>query len=78
MIREPTSINVWARGVFQLASGRQMTRTVRKQVTLDPEDVTRERIAIALAELVDELRGVGHEFPEGHGVLVELLGTAHG
>lgn len=78
MNREPMSVNIWARGVYELPGGRWITRTVRQQVILDPEDATQERIAIALLELVDKLRAAGHDFPEGHGVLVELLGTAHG
>lgn len=42
------------------------------------EDATHERIAIALTELIDELQSAGRDFAEGHAVLVEILGTAHG
>jgi hypothetical protein len=34
-----------------------------------------ERPANVLNELWEELRTVGHDFPEGHGTLVEILGS---
>jgi hypothetical protein len=72
------NITIWARGAFQLTNGRRITRTVRAEVFVEPDDLTQERVAIALIELVEELRANGQDFPEGHAMLVEILGTAHG
>jgi hypothetical protein len=69
----PPEACVWIRGVFQLPSGRQITRTVHRDFILRPGDD--ERPAIALNALWEELRTVGHDFSEGHGTLVEILGS---
>lgn len=78
MYDEPRTVSIWLRGVFQLTNGRQITRTVRRQVRVEPDDRAEECIAIALTELVDELRATGQDFAEGHSTLVQILGTAHG
>jgi hypothetical protein len=75
---EERTIADWVRGIFQLSDGRRITRTIRREVVIHPDDATGERLAIATTELQDELRHAGHGFPEGYGVLVEILGTAHG
>jgi hypothetical protein len=66
-------IRTWIRARWQFADGRLMTRTVKRAIAGDPEDT--ERRAVALYELLAELPAIGHDFPEGHGVLIEVLGT---
>jgi hypothetical protein len=70
---EPHEARVWIRGVFQLSNGRQITRTVRRDFILQSGD--NERPAIVFNALWEELQAVGHDFPEGHGTLVEILGS---
>lgn len=72
----PSSMRIWVRGIRQLPDGRQITRTVGREVPCEPGDV--EHVLIALDALAEELAENGHRFPEGHGWLVEVLGTAHG
>jgi hypothetical protein len=68
----PRDAKVWIRGVFQLPNGRQITRTVRRDFIIQPGDD--ERPAIMFNDLWEELRTAGHNFAEGHGTLVEILG----
>ncbi len=70
------SVTLWVRGIFRLADGRLMTRTVRAAAAIAADDA--ERKAVLAYELVEELQHAGHNFPEGHAVLVELLGVATG
>jgi len=49
---------------------------VRAAATIAADD--EERKAMLAYELVEELEHAGHHFPEGHAVLVELLGVATG
>jgi hypothetical protein len=70
---EPREARVWIRGVFQLPNGCQITRTVRCDFTIQPGDD--ERPDIVFHDLWEELRTVGHVFPEGHGALVAILGS---
>jgi hypothetical protein len=65
-------IRIWIRALWQLTDGRQITRTVKRELVSDPEDG--ERRAVALYEFLAELRELGHDFAEGHGVLLEELG----
>lgn len=66
-------IRVWIRAVWRLPDGREITRTVKRDVAGDPKDD--EHRAILFHELLEELRAVGCDFPEGHGALIEILGT---
>ncbi len=70
------SSTLWVRGVFRLESGREITRTVRwdGEVAADDE----ERKAVLAYELIETLEHGGHDFREGHVMLVELLGVATG
>ncbi|MCA1693921.1 MAG: hypothetical protein LC749_03860 [Actinobacteria bacterium] len=68
------SVTLWMRGVFRLADGRRITRTVCAAATIAADD--EERKAVLAYKLVEEIEHAGHHFPEGHAVLVELLGTA--
>ncbi len=70
------SVTLWVRGVFRLADGRRLTRTVRAAAAIAADN--EERKAVLAYELVEELEHAGHHFPEGHAVLVELLGVATG
>ncbi len=70
------SVHLWVRGVFLLDDGHRITRTVRSEVEIASDD--QERKAILTYELIEELGHAGHAFPEGRGVLVELLGVATG
>jgi hypothetical protein len=75
---EPVQHRVWIRGVFELPSGRQVAqrapaRSVRREYIVHPGDV--ERTAIIYDDLLEELQSVGYDFPEGHGTLVEILGS---
>ncbi|MEP6871826.1 MAG: hypothetical protein ABI939_08260 [Anaerolineaceae bacterium] len=67
---------LWVRGIFALADGRRITRTVRwdGEVAADDE----ERKAVLAYELIETLEHGGHDVREGHAVLVELLGVATG
>ncbi len=58
-----------------------MTRTVRAAATIAVDD--EERKAVLAYELVEEFEHAGHDFPEGHAVLVGcpsggMLGVATG
>jgi len=75
-MNDEITLRVWVRAVFRLDSGREITRTVRWEASGDPDDA--ERIAIILYELTEELNEKGQDFPEGHGILITVLGTAHG
>ncbi len=70
------SVSLWIRGVFLFADGRRITRTVRAAAVIAADD--EERKAVLAYELVEELEHAGHAFPEGHALLVELLGVATG
>jgi hypothetical protein len=61
------------RATWRLASGREITRTVKREVEGDPTD--EERRAIVLREFLEELQERGNAFPEGHGALLEVLGA---
>ncbi len=67
---------LWVRGIFALADGRRITRTVRWDGAIDPDD--EERKAVLAYELIETLEHGGHDFREGHAMLVELLGVATG
>lgn len=67
------SFRLIVRDVFRFPDGRSRTRTVARPILGDPHDA--ERVAIAYQELLEELT-TGHPFPEGIGVLIELLGAA--
>ncbi len=67
---------LWVRGIFALADGRRITRTVRWDGAITPND--EEGKAVAAYELIETLEHGGHTFREGHGVMVELLGVATG
>ncbi len=67
---------LWVRGIFALADGRRITRTVRWDGAITPDD--EEGKAVVAYELIETLEQGGHTFREGHGVLVELLGVATG
>jgi len=71
-----STVRVWVRAVWRLPSGREITRTVSREVAREPDDP--ERALIVLDALIKEVEAVGHPFREGHGRLVEVLGTAHG
>jgi hypothetical protein len=66
---------LWVRGVFRLDDGQEITRTIRSQT-----DATREESSLdaAIAHLIATLTSTGYGFTEGHGVLIELLGTTSG
>ncbi len=66
-------IRIVVRGVWLLDDGRRITRTVHRFVLADPKD--EERVAIIYGELIEEINAIGHEFPEGHADLVEVLGA---
>lgn len=70
------SVTLWVRGVFLLTNGRRVTRTVRSEISIAADD--EERKAVLAYELIEELEHAGHDFTEGHGALVELLGIATG
>lgn len=70
------SVTLWVRGVFVLPDGKRLTRTVRSDVAIAPDDG--ERKAVLAYEMIEELQHAGHDFPEGRAVLVELLGVASG
>jgi hypothetical protein len=70
---EPREARIWIRGIFRLDSGQTITRTIRRDFTLHPGDD--ERPALVDHELVEEVTTAGWDFPEGHGTLVEILGT---
>jgi hypothetical protein len=70
---EPRPARIWIRAVFQLADGRTITRTVRRNFILYPGDD--ERHALVWHELTEELQAPEWDFPEGHGTLVEVLGS---
>ncbi len=75
------SVSLWVRGVFRLANGRLMTRTVRAAAMIAADD--EERKAGLAYELTEELEHAGHDFPEGHAMLVGcplggMLGVATG
>ncbi len=72
-LMEERTVRVWVRAVWRLPTGREITRTVKREVAGDPEDS--ERRAVVLREFIDELHEVGYEFREGHGALVSMLGT---
>lgn len=72
----PPSVRVWVRDIWLLPDGRQITRTVSREIACEPGD--EERVLIALDALMEELRAEGHMFPQGLARLVEVLGTAHG
>ncbi len=62
MTRPTVTLSV--RGVFRLANGRMLTRTVRAAATIAADD--EERKAMLAYELIEELEHAGHDFPEGH------------
>lgn len=64
------------RAIWRLPDGHCITRTVRLEVPGDPED--EERALVVLHELLEELRAAGYEFPEGHGILEQVLGATTG
>ncbi len=70
----PTT-TLWVRGIFALADGRRITRTVRWDGAIAPDDEGKAAVA---HELIETLEQGGHDFREGHGVMVELLGVATG
>jgi len=75
------SVALWVRGIFRLPNGCLMTRTVRAAVAIAPAD--EERKAVLAYELIEELQHAGHDFPEGHALLVgcplgSMLGVATG
>lgn len=70
---DPPRIRVWLRGRWALDDGREITRTAKREVAGEPDDA--ERRAIVLREFLEEVREIGYDFPEGRGVLVEVLGT---
>jgi hypothetical protein len=70
---EPRTARVWIRGVFRLASGQTITRTVRRNFVIRPGDDARP--ARMFDELLAEVQTVGWDFPEGRGTLIEFLGT---
>ncbi len=61
------------RAVFVLPDGKRLTRTVRSDVLLEAND--EERKAVLAYEMIEEFENVGHDFPEGRALLVELLGA---
>jgi hypothetical protein len=65
-------MRIWIRARWQLADGPLITRTVKREIETDPDDA--ERRAVAVYEFPAELRERGHDFAEGHGALVEVLG----
>ncbi len=67
---------LWVRGIFALADGRRITRTVRWDGEIAADDD--ERKAVVAYELIETLEHAGHDFREGHAVMVELLGVATG
>ncbi len=69
-------IRCWVRAIWRLPDGHRITRTVRREVPGDPED--EERALVVLHELLEELRAAGYEFPEGHGMLEQVLGATTG
>ena len=71
MSDEPT-VRVWVRDVWQLASGRSITRTVKREVISDPDDA--EHRSIVAHQFLEELHATGYDFPEGHARLTEILG----
>ncbi len=64
------------RGVFRLPDGRCITRTVRRDGDVAADD--EERKAVLAYELIETLEHGGHDFREGHAMLVESLGVATG
>ena len=69
------AVALWVRGIFRLPNGRLMTRTVRAAAIAADDE---ERKAVLAYELIEELQHAGHDVPEGHALLVELLGVATG
>ena len=69
-------IRIWICGFWQLPDGHHLTRTMKRKIATDPEDV--ERRSIAAYAFLAELRATGRDFPEGHGFLVEMLGMLTG
>jgi hypothetical protein len=67
------TVRVWVRAVWRLRDGREITRTVKREIEGDPDDG--ERRAIVLREFVEELQATGCTFREGRGALVQVLGT---
>jgi len=61
------------RGMFRLSSGKEITRTVIREVAGNVDD--EERVSIALYELPEELQTAGYPFREGRLRLVQVLGT---
>jgi hypothetical protein len=72
---EPLALPFWVRGVFRFDDGRELTRTIRSEVVAVPGALTVEH---SMERLIAVLRDEGYDFPEGHGALVELLGTMRG
>jgi hypothetical protein len=72
-VDDPPRIRVWIRATWRLANGREITRTVKREVVGDPRD--EERRAIVLRELLEEVQDAGYALPEGHGALVTVLGA---
>jgi hypothetical protein len=75
---EPRAERFWIRGIFQLLNGRHAAQratacTVRRDFTLNPGDD--EWPAIVFNNLWEELQTVGYDFPEGHGILIAILGS---
>ncbi len=70
------STTLWVRGIFALMDGRRITRSVRWDGDLAPDD--EERKAVLAYELIETLEHGGYDFREGHAMLVELLGVATG
>jgi len=79
MHHEPREAKLWIRGVFQLPTGRHAAqrapaRTVRRDFIIQPDE-EEERAAIVYDALLEELQTAGYDFAEGHGALVQILGS---
>jgi len=60
------------RGMFRPSSGKEITRTVIREIGGSVDD--EERVALTLHELLEELQAISYPFREGHGRLVRVLG----
>src|SRR4051794_25692394 len=63
----PSHVSYWIRGVFRFGSGEERTRTVEGHTMSDRRDADITQFAAYLSES-------GWLFPEGRGVMLELLG----
>jgi hypothetical protein len=64
---------VWVRGRWRLPNGREITRTAKREVQTAPDDM--EHRLVVLHDFLEELLATGLDLPEGHGEIVEILGT---